>query len=174
MSEVWNHLCQTEQCWLIEQAVSTHMTLLKRYEVESIVGVFGHLEARFMFVKKWAGYDESECECEHLLRRDGCHSDIRKFWVLNKNWAVVNPIRQTQTRRVWQSLQKGPWIENPQNENVIPYPTTEWQNTEESSRVTLTKRKICRTTCRRWGGATWRETTVEGLSIWTRYETGGS
>ena len=84
---------------MIEQAVSTHMTLLKRYEVESIVGVFGHLEARFMFVKKWAGYDESECECEHLLRRDGCHSDIRKFWVLNKNWAVVNPIRQTQTRR---------------------------------------------------------------------------
>ena len=59
---------------------STHIMALPNtteevYEVETIAGVFGHVEVRFMFVK-WTGYDEPEYEREHLL---GCHSLIRRL-----------------------------------------------------------------------------------------------
>ena len=47
--------------------------------VEEIIGAFGWAEARWMLVK-FEGYDEPECQPEHLLRRDGCLSAIRDFW----------------------------------------------------------------------------------------------
>ena len=49
------------------------------FELEKVVGVFGHKDARW-FKVKWSGYDEPEWEREHLLRRDGCHDAIRDFW----------------------------------------------------------------------------------------------
>ena len=49
------------------------------FELEEILGVFGHKHARWMKVK-WSEYEEPEWEREHLLRRDGCHEAIREFW----------------------------------------------------------------------------------------------
>ena len=49
------------------------------FELESIVGVFGHKDTRW-FKVKWSGHEEPEWEREHLLRRDGCQDAIREFW----------------------------------------------------------------------------------------------
>ena len=50
------------------------------FEVEEIVGVFGHRANRW-FLIKWAGYDEPEWERGHLLTKDGCNDAIRDFWL---------------------------------------------------------------------------------------------
>ena len=47
--------------------------------MEEIVGVFGHIEARWYLVK-YAGYAEPEWSRGHLLERDGCRDTIRAFW----------------------------------------------------------------------------------------------
>ena len=51
----------------------------KAFEVESIVGVFGRINARW-FLVKYVGYDEPEWNRGHLLLRDGCRDSIRSFW----------------------------------------------------------------------------------------------
>ena len=49
------------------------------FEVEKVVGVFGHVDNRWLLVK-WQGHQEPEWERQHLLERDGCHEVIREFW----------------------------------------------------------------------------------------------
>ena len=59
--------------------VHNYATTDEVFTVEEIVGVFGHVDARF-FLVKWEGHDEPEWEREHLLLRDKCHDSIRSFW----------------------------------------------------------------------------------------------
>ena len=49
------------------------------YEVEEVVGAFGHVDNRWLLVK-WKGYDDPEWNRQHLLERDGCHEVVREFW----------------------------------------------------------------------------------------------
>ena len=48
-------------------------------------GVFGHKDTRF-FLLKWEGYEEPECETEHLLKCDKLHDMIRSFWSTFDFW----------------------------------------------------------------------------------------
>ena len=57
-----------------------YSTTEERFEVESIIGVFGSRANRW-FLVKWTGYDEPEWERGHLLAKDGCHDSIRDFWL---------------------------------------------------------------------------------------------
>ena len=45
------------------------------YEVEEVVGAFGHVDNRWLLVK-WKGYDDPEWNRQHLLERDGCHEVV--------------------------------------------------------------------------------------------------
>ena len=49
------------------------------FEVEKIVGAFGHVNNRWVLVK-WKGYAEPEWNRQHLMERDGCQETLREFW----------------------------------------------------------------------------------------------
>ena len=49
------------------------------FEVEQVIGAFGHVDNRWLLVK-WRGHQEPEWERQHLLERDGCHEAVREFW----------------------------------------------------------------------------------------------
>ena len=72
---------KTNRAMLIHRASCVHnyATTDEVFTIEKIVGVFGHVDARW-FLVKWEGYDEPEWEREHLLTRDKCHDSIRSFW----------------------------------------------------------------------------------------------
>ena len=59
------------------------------FEVEKIVGAFGHVDNRWLLVK-WAGYQDPEWNRQHLLERDGCHEAVRDFW----SQSGLNPCEQ--------------------------------------------------------------------------------
>ena len=73
---------KTARAMSIHKAKCMHayVTTEEIFEVEDIVGVFGHRANRW-FLTKWAGYDEPEWECGHLLTKDGCSDAIRDFWL---------------------------------------------------------------------------------------------
>ena len=59
------------------------------FEVEKIVGVFGHVENRWLQVK-WKWHPEPEWERQHLIEWDGCHKTIKEFW----SKSGLNPCKQ--------------------------------------------------------------------------------
>ena len=49
------------------------------FEVEKIVGAFGHVDSRWALVK-WMDYAEPEWNRRHLMELDGCQEALREFW----------------------------------------------------------------------------------------------
>ena len=66
---------KTRRAMLIHRASCVHnyATTDEVFEIERIVNVFGHKDARW-FLVKWQGYEDPEWEREHLLTRDKCHA----------------------------------------------------------------------------------------------------
>ena len=63
--------------------VHQYDTTDETFVVEELVGVFDWVEVRW-FLVKYEGYEEPEWSREHLLLRDGCHDDIRDFWIMDQ------------------------------------------------------------------------------------------
>ena len=70
------------------------------FEVEKVVGVFGHVDNRWLLVK-WQGHQEPEWERQHLLERDGCHEVVREFWAKSGLNPCKSYIQDAEARQTW-------------------------------------------------------------------------
>ena len=85
----YKHTCQycdrrfkTARAQHIHEATCMHSydTTDKKFVVEEIADVFGHITCRWYLVK-WEGYPTPEWERGHLFREDGCEDMIKDFWL---------------------------------------------------------------------------------------------